>query len=203
MGEEGPRDERDPLLRHELLGDLHRLAGLSRVVARDELERPAEHSACRVDLLERELDAHLVGNRMGGQPLVAVDVADPDRLRGGGGQGRRPRPEDEGEGEAGKDGGPRDSGGSGDCVFQLLHGSSPVAFRIRAAGAAGAACVARRTPVGLGRTLAEGSVGPSRGGAVTAPPCLPPGFPPDEVPAAPPSRAARASGCARRRGGRR
>ena len=112
--------------------------GLPGIVPRHELERPAEHPARRVDLLKGELDAHLVRDRVGGEALVAVDVADPDGIRGeGGGRGHRPF---EDEDEAGEDDRPRDSG---EHVSELLHRSSPFAWCVSAAAAVPATAVGR------------------------------------------------------------
>src|SRR5439155_3844240 len=58
------------------------VAGIAAVVARDELELLAEHAARGVDLIDRELEplpVWLEKRRLG---LVAVELADPERLLG-------------------------------------------------------------------------------------------------------------------------
>jgi len=71
------------------LGDPHGVTGIAAVVARNHFELPAEHAALGVDLLDRELHALAIGLEEGGRRLVAVELADFDRLRGGGRDQRR------------------------------------------------------------------------------------------------------------------
>ena len=84
VGGESSHQQTDVLARDQLLGHAHRVAGVAVVVARDHLDLAAEHAAGLVDLLQRELPALLVGIEEGREDLVAVQLADLDRLRLGG-----------------------------------------------------------------------------------------------------------------------
>src|SRR5262245_15605609 len=91
MGEEGAGDDVRSLAGDELVGDAHRVARARAVVARDHLELLAEHAALGVDLLDRELPALLVRIEEGGLGLVAVELADLERVLR---QGRRAETDD-------------------------------------------------------------------------------------------------------------
>ena len=67
----------------ELLGHAHGIAGIAVVVARHDLERTPQHAATGVDLGDGELHALLVGLEERREYLVAVELAQPDRLAGG------------------------------------------------------------------------------------------------------------------------
>ena len=67
----------------ELLGDAHGIAGVAVVVARHDLERSAEHASRGVDLGDGEVHALLVGFQKRRKNLVAVELAQTDRLPGG------------------------------------------------------------------------------------------------------------------------
>src|SRR5207245_2823924 len=91
--QERSRDQGDLLRRHQLLRVLLGLGGLALVVAEDDLDLAAEHTALRVDLVDRHLDRLPV--RSGERCADAAerdDLPDPDRrlLR----RGRRRRRED-------------------------------------------------------------------------------------------------------------
>jgi hypothetical protein len=79
--EERAGDEIGPLPCDELFRDAHRVARIAAVVARDHLELLAEHAALRVDLLDRQLHALPIGLEKRRRCLVAVELADLDRLR--------------------------------------------------------------------------------------------------------------------------
>ena len=81
----------------ELVGDAHRVARVRAVVARDHLELLAEHAALGVDLLDRELPALLVRLEEGRLRLVAVELADLDRVLR---DGRRAETDDHGAGRS-------------------------------------------------------------------------------------------------------
>ena len=89
MRQEGAGDQRHAFARHQLFGDANRLARIGAVVALHDLELLAEHAALGVDLLDRKLDALLVGIEEGRLRFVAVELADPDGVLRGGRQGRR------------------------------------------------------------------------------------------------------------------
>src|SRR5207253_4944891 len=78
--QEGTRQHLHAFARDQLLGRAHRVTGVGVVVARDQLQLAAVHSACRIDLFDREFHALLVGLEEGRLRLVAVDLADADRL---------------------------------------------------------------------------------------------------------------------------
>ena len=79
-GGEGPHEELDPLLEHQLLRVLDPLVRPELVVAEEHLDLPPEETALLVDLLQRHLDGGAVG-RGEGRPRsrVGVDVPDLDR----------------------------------------------------------------------------------------------------------------------------
>ena len=65
----------------QLLGHAHRVARRAAVVAHHHLELAPADAAGRIDFLHGELHALLVGLEKGGEHLVAVELADLDRLR--------------------------------------------------------------------------------------------------------------------------
>ncbi len=87
MRQEGAGEQVHLLARHQVLGDADGVARIAAVVARDQLQRPPVDAAGVVDLLHRQLHALAVGIEEGGLGLVAVELADADRLGGRGGQG--------------------------------------------------------------------------------------------------------------------
>src|SRR5262245_59048369 len=92
MREERAGDDVGALAGDQLVGDTHRVARARAVVARDHLELLAEHAALGVDLLDRELPALLVGIEEGRLCLVAVELADLERVLR---QGRRAETDDD------------------------------------------------------------------------------------------------------------
>ena len=64
----------------QFLGDPHRVARIGAVVARDDLKLPAQHAAGGVDLIDSHFPALLVGVEKGRLALVAIELADLDRL---------------------------------------------------------------------------------------------------------------------------
>ena len=86
---EGAHEDLDLLPREQFLGNAHRVAGGAAVVARDHLQLAAVDAAGGVDLVERELPALLVRLKECRECLVAVQLAELDRLRlrGEGGEG--------------------------------------------------------------------------------------------------------------------
>src|SRR5215831_18149662 len=84
VGRERAHEEGDLLAREQLLGDTHRVARVAVVVARDDLDPAAEDSARGVDLVLRELPTLAVRLEKRREHLVAVELADLDRLLGGG-----------------------------------------------------------------------------------------------------------------------
>src|SRR5690606_18354179 len=89
VGEEAAGQHVDPLAREELLGHPDGIARAGTIVAGDDLELLAVDAAGRVDLLQRELPALAIGIQERGLCLVAVDLADADRVLRGGGRGCR------------------------------------------------------------------------------------------------------------------
>ena len=77
---EGAHQEAHLLARDEFLGHPYGVARVAVVVARDHLDLAAQDPSGLVDLLERELPAFFVGVEEGGEDLVAVELADLDRL---------------------------------------------------------------------------------------------------------------------------
>ncbi len=67
--------------REEFLGHADRIAWVAVVVARHDFERPPEHTSRRIDLGQRQLHAPLVRLQERREHLVAVELAEPDRLR--------------------------------------------------------------------------------------------------------------------------
>src|SRR5262249_29517095 len=85
IGQEGAGDDVHSFAGDELVGDADGIAGGRTVVARDHFELLAEHAALGIDVLDRELPALLVGFEECGLCLIAVELADLDRvLRDGG-----------------------------------------------------------------------------------------------------------------------
>ena len=86
---EGADQEGDLLAAQQLLGDAHRVGRIAVVVAAHDLDLLAQHAARGIDLLDRELPALLVGLEEGGEDLVAVELAELDRVLRGGRQRER------------------------------------------------------------------------------------------------------------------
>jgi hypothetical protein len=83
VGRVGAHEERHLIAREQFLCDAHGVAGRSAVVARHDLQRAPQHAAGRVDLVARELHALAIGLEERGKDLVAVELAETDRLRAG------------------------------------------------------------------------------------------------------------------------
>ena len=81
MGQKCAGDQIDALAGDEVLGHAHGVTRIGTVVARNHLDLLAEQAALRVDLLDRELPTLLVRIEKGRLRLVAVHLADLDRLR--------------------------------------------------------------------------------------------------------------------------
>jgi len=77
---ERAHQQRDALTHQELLGGAHGVAGIAVVVADHELQLAAEHAAAGVDFVDRELHALPVRLEEGREHLVAVELAQLDRL---------------------------------------------------------------------------------------------------------------------------
>src|SRR5262249_36846139 len=80
MGEERAGDDVHALAGDELVGDAHRIARARAVVTRNHLELLAEHAALGVDVLDREFPASLIGLEERRLRLIAVELADLDRV---------------------------------------------------------------------------------------------------------------------------
>src|SRR5438128_2331728 len=76
-----PHEEAYLLARKQFLGHANGVAGIAIVFARQHLELLPEHTAGRVNLLDGELHAALVRFQERREDLVAIDLADLDRLR--------------------------------------------------------------------------------------------------------------------------
>jgi hypothetical protein len=74
------KGNRDLVARDKFFGCTNRLAGIAAVVTRNELKFLAKYAARGVDLVDGQLCAALVVDCTDGHHLVAVDVADLDRV---------------------------------------------------------------------------------------------------------------------------
>jgi len=93
IGEESAGQQIDLLLVHQFAGQPDRVLRPPGVVAADHLERPAEHAAGGIDLLDGQLPAVAIRQGERRHRGVGVDLADPDRccLGGAGDGGGRER----------------------------------------------------------------------------------------------------------------
>ena len=119
VGRERSHQQRGLFAREELLGDADRIPRIAVVVARDHLEGSAEHAARAVDLGHGELHALLVRLEERRENLVAVELAEADRLSEG---GKRRRGEGNRGGDAGEVANPVHDVSSG-------HGITPIVLR--------------------------------------------------------------------------
>jgi hypothetical protein len=81
----------NPLAGDQLLGHAHCVARRAAIVAHHQLELASVDAAGRIDFLQGELHALFVGLEKGSEHLVAVELADFDRLgKNRGGDQRQP-----------------------------------------------------------------------------------------------------------------
>src|SRR5207248_9294344 len=80
VGQKRAGEHVEAFARGELLRDADRIPRVAAVIARDELDLLAEHAACGVDLIDGEIETLFVRLQKRRLRLVAVELADADRL---------------------------------------------------------------------------------------------------------------------------